>query len=159
MYDLMAVPLFHSGLPVIPSSAYNTAGVPVPPAAAGFPDETANTTLFTITGGTGELSVGDVQPGCRVSLPPSSAIFQATTELFVAASSHARPGIIGTAGAPPPPRPKAGGGAAAAAGSTGAGEYSCQKESASPVNVAPGVVNAGVADETVIVFASRSRIC
>ena len=35
------------------------------------------------------VAARDVQPGCNISVPPWSTIFQATTEFFVAASSHA----------------------------------------------------------------------
>ena len=90
MYDLIVVPLLHISLPVIALSAYSTAGVPAPPVAAGLPDETAKATSLTMTVVAGAPSARDVvQPGYNVGLPPWSTIFQATTEFFVGASSHA----------------------------------------------------------------------
>src|SRR6185436_17556942 len=72
-WPAMVVPLFQSSLPVLPSSAYKTAGL------AAEPPERAKTRPFTTMGGSGAVRSRDAQPGWSDSLPPWSTTLNATT--------------------------------------------------------------------------------
>src|SRR5262245_23760974 len=72
--------LFQNRLPVAPSYACSTAGVPWPPAVDGMPVDRAKTTPLTMTGVGGDDRLWETQPGASDNAPPSSVIFRATTD-------------------------------------------------------------------------------
>src|SRR5690349_21098207 len=82
----MVLPLDHSSLPVVPSSAHSMAGEPFC-----APPEPVNTTPFTIMGVSAAGRLRDVQPGCKEGAPVPSTIFHAATEPLAAASSQRVP--------------------------------------------------------------------
>src|ERR1700752_145684 len=69
-------------LPVLPSYAWSTAGVPRPVAVAGAPVASVNTTPLTMIGVDGDERSCDTHPGSSVGAPPPSFSFSATTAPF-----------------------------------------------------------------------------
>src|SRR5262245_35580382 len=88
----MVVPLDHSSLPVVPSSAYRTArderlarsaAVTRGSLERNSPLEVTKTTPLMIVGVNGETRSREAQPGSSASAPFCSTIFQATTAPLV----------------------------------------------------------------------------
>src|SRR5438067_1099920 len=89
--DVIAAPLFQSSLPVVASSAYNTAGlerwarcaaVTRPSSVRYSPLDSANTTPLTIIGATGDVRSRDTQAGSSVAPPAASTTVYATMAPF-----------------------------------------------------------------------------
>src|SRR5262245_32759705 len=72
--------LFQKRLPLAPSYACSTAGVPWPPAVDGMPVERANTTPLTMSGVAGDDRLCETQPGASDNDPPASVTFRATMD-------------------------------------------------------------------------------
>src|SRR4051812_12314673 len=94
----MAVPLFHSRLPVAPSYACTTAAAPRPVALDGAPVARVNTTPFTIRGVPGAGKLCDTHAGSTDGLDPLPDSFNAIT-----APLDTAPLVVGSP-APSPPR-------------------------------------------------------
>src|SRR5262245_35798321 len=72
--------LLQTRLPVAPSYACRTAGVPRPPGADGMPVERANTTPLTMSGVAGDERLWETQPGASDNPLAASVTFSATTD-------------------------------------------------------------------------------